>query len=340
MSENDTYVTLRGTSAGDFRRVTGDTIYGINHRQFNPMIPAYRPREGMVFFTRPQLNMTDENIINNRRLAFLLDSSPLSTARAIRATLDPRLHGAGVTSMLVDPKCAFITPLSNLIMTLSDPPDEVVPVKTSKKGLYGEEHSMVDGVFDNYASYELTSTFFNPSTNHMKQLFSAWTVYMTGAFEGSVTPYWDMIVEREIDYNTRIYRLTLSKDGKYLDEIFATGASFPLVIPHSFGYDRASGPLNSKVKEHTQRFKCDGAIYNDPMLIRSFNQVVVTFNPSMSDTRRANEMVRLQYHRDISRSSIVHFNYRGYPRIDPNTLELQWWLEREYFEDPEEVINV
>lgn len=330
MSE-DVHVVLRGTSAGDPRRSLADQHYGINHRRFTPMMPTYKPKWGLVFFTRPQLNLSDENVIMNRRLAYLLDDNILSTNRAIRSVLDPRLHYRGQGSPIIDHKTAFISILSNMILNLSDPPDEVVPVHKSKKGLYGEEHSIVDGVFDNYSSYELSGTFLNPLTNSLKKLFDVWTLYMTSVFEGNMYPYHGQIIERRLDYNTRIYRITLTPDGKYVDEIFATGASFPLVNLHAFGYDATQGPYNRKLKEYQQRFECNGGIYNDPILVKQFNKVVETFNSDMKEENRPNRMVKLAYDSVVNNSSIIHFNTKGYPRINPDTMELEWWLDKEYF---------
>ena len=43
------------------------------------------------------------------------------------------------------------------------------------------------------------------------------------------------------------------------------------------------------------------------------------FNPSM------NSLMRDQYMTKISREQLLNYNYNGYPRINMDTNELEWW---------------
>ena len=68
-------------------------------------------------------------------------------------------------------------------------------------------------------------TFKNTKGNPLLYFFYIWIKYQTLVFEGILNPYMDMIVENEIDYNTRIYRLVMDQQKRYVTYIAATGAS-------------------------------------------------------------------------------------------------------------------
>ena len=65
-----------------------------------------------------------------------------------------------------------------------------------------------------------------------------------------------------------------------------------------------------------------GFIAYDPLLIFHFNTTVGIFKPSMRDKYRDSDMVKL------SPSELRTYNHRAYPRIEPDTMEMQWWVER------------
>jgi aspartyl-tRNA synthetase len=76
-------------------------------------------------------------------------------------------------------------------------------------------------------------------------------------------------------------------------------------------------------------FKCMGAIYDDDILIRAFNQVVGYFNSGMKVDRIHDvpgpSMIKIPFeYLDI-------FNNRGYPRINPKTRELEWYVNADYY---------
>jgi hypothetical protein len=68
-----------------------------------------------------------------------------------------------------------------------------------------------------------------------------------------------------------------------------------------------------------------GAEYNDPITIKEFNDTVVMFNPNM---RASNLKSKKGSMVQIPPEIILPMNNYGYPRIDPLTFELQWWLEK------------
>ena len=198
---------LRLTHLGDIKSAIANATYGINHRMTGGPIPVNRDFEGYVFFTRPQLNLTEQNIRGVRKFIPLLTTEELSFQRMIRKLLDPRLEQ--LSCPIVDDKNAFIPLISNTLMSLSGFPDPFVNTYVSREGVQKESFGMVDDVTDLYHNFKINATFKNIVGNPLVTLFYLWTEYGSNVFMNKMMPYPDMIAYREIDYMTRIWRLIM-----------------------------------------------------------------------------------------------------------------------------------
>lgn len=153
---------------GSVDRAIANNLYGVNFRQTGNPVPRSKDLYGFTFFTRPQLNLTLGNISNFRAFYSLLTSNEKSYQRYTRLMLDPRLNF--INSMkcpFVNNRDPFIPILTNNIVSLSGWPDLSVPSYTSEPGLYGEEHSFVDGVTNHYESFDLDISFKNTRVIHL-----------------------------------------------------------------------------------------------------------------------------------------------------------------------------
>src|SRR5690606_3923357 len=65
-----------------------DIYYGIDHRGVGSAFQKNTDSRGLVFFTRPGLNLSYDNIIMDRTLLPLLAEDSKSIYRAIRVMLD------------------------------------------------------------------------------------------------------------------------------------------------------------------------------------------------------------------------------------------------------------
>jgi hypothetical protein len=313
----------RGTNA------LKNTYFGINHRQTPNALQINKDHYGLTFFTRPNLNLSLGNLRSVRLFNPLTTTNPETIQRIIRCYLSPRENqgdtGAGtaaVTTPYVDPLQAFIPLLTNALKSTSGWPDITVPYNTSHEGLYKEQYSIVDGVTDIYSAYDITANFRNIQGDPITAMFFYWAHYMSNVFQGNMVPYPDMVVENELDYQTRIYRVVLDASRTYVQKIAACGAAFPTADPMggSFNYD-SEKPYNDTNQDISIPFHCVGAIYQDPILLYTFNKTVVDFNHSMADS------VRAQLNTQIPMAALQLFNNRGYPRINPDTWELEWWID-------------
>lgn len=332
MSLDDLYTSL---NIGSIERANANNLYGLNHRAIPTVVPSNKDRYGLTFFVRPQLNMTPDNIRNIRIFYSLLNDKEFSIQRYVRAMLDPRLMEGvtiGTTKYpkvncgLVDNANAFIPVLTNNLLSISGWPDLTLATFNSQPGMYKEVYSQVDSMARNFESFDIDATFRNVRNDPIIMLFYIWCHYQSYVFEGKLMPYFDFLLENEIDYNTRIYRLVLDNTFTHVTKIAATGAAFPISINLSSFFDyNSEKPFNDQSKEITVRFRCMGAEYLDDVLIYEFNESVCIFNSSMRDSQRDSVMVK------INPSILTLFNNRGYPRINYNTYELEWYVPKDMY---------
>jgi len=320
-----------------------NVLAGHNHRGDGIIAPASRDHQGYTFFTKPNLNLSYGNVNMARRLSFLANQDANSMASAIRCMLSPLVldnWGAPVNndtstqpnaiglprSSIVDDRDAFIPLLSNTLTNLSGWPDVVAYVYTTKEGLRKESISFIDSISDIYSIFDLTCVFQNVDGNPILTLIAAWVEYSTRVAEGSLNPYATSIIDNEIDYQTRIYRVTLDPTKQYVRQIAEACVGFPSSVPigANFNYSNES-VLNVDNANISVRFSCTGARYNDPLSIDNFNRVVETFNPSMRKDKRKDMVLLTTAERRI-------FNFHGYPRISDN-YEFQWWVTKETYEE-------
>lgn len=392
---------------GSQQLALSNNLYGINHQGVKGVIPENRDSFGLVFFTRPMLNLKSDNLRNVRQFYSLLTNNKYSMHAYVRDMLDPRLHrykdgnsyggkeeevdinkikqsltmkhadiiseanvkkasaykdnfenrtqsnqgnvadmditSAEVrqyqnylkwmnqyksyeTSALVDPNMAFIPLLTNTIKSMSGWPDLTLPTFTSKEGLKRDQWSIADGYIDIYEAFDIDCTFRNIKDEPTVIMFETWLRYMAMVFEGMMSPYMDMIVENEIDYNTRIYRIVLDESKTFVKKIAACGAAFPMNVPNSryFDYDDSNKYIDS-AKDINIRFKCMGAMYNDDILVHEFNQTVGIFNADLRKFVQTGTGFPKDYE-EIPYNLIHYFNHRGYPLIDKDTLQLRWYI--------------
>jgi len=319
--------------AGDPARALSNNLYGLSNNGIRGALPENKDSHGLVFFTRPQLNLSSSNIKNYRRMYSLLSEDSASVARYVRCVLDPRLaitqpedsNLTTIRSDLMNEFLPFIPVFTNNIKTVSGWPDLVLPTFTSKEGLRKEQWSIGDGAIEIYNSFDLDCVFKNTKDEPITTIIDTWLSYIANVFEGTLSPYLDMITENEIDYNTRIYRLVMDETQTYVKKIAATGASFPVNVPSGKMFDYTEETkYNDQTKDINIRFKCNGAMYNDAILIDEFNKTVGVFNPEVRNMLygRSHNLER------IPTKLTKALNFRGIPLINKNTLALEWWISK------------
>ena len=365
----DTFLELTQPT-GNMKRAGTNNLYGFNHRNVKTPVPENREIYGLTFFTRPQLNFSDQNLTRNRKFYPLLSKDNMSIQKYVRCMLDPRLNRPGMNfnywftednikhimdgaksaggnelddiekvisflrkqsqkadidvCPLVDPYLGFIPVLSNNLISLSGWPDIAMSSYTSDQGHKREQWIMMDSAYEYLEAFTLSATFRNTRDEPILLMFQMWELYMAQVFEGMMMPYMDMIVNNEMDYNTRIYRLVLDETKRFVKKTAACGAAFPISVPTGKFFDYSSDePYNESTKEIDISFQCVGADYNDYITINEFNWVSGMFNNNVRSLLKNGDSAHMV---KIPRSIANLLNHRGYPIINPATLELQWWI--------------
>lgn len=334
-TDKERIVVTQRSGLGNFASAVTLAYFGHNHRGMGNPIQNNTDNYGMTFFTRPRLNLSYDNIVKDRVFSVLETGKEASVQRAIRAWLDPvgsklGLKG-GFHCPLVDDLNPFITLLDNNLLSLTGWPDPYVETFTSDEGVYKERWSMIDGPAKFHDVYSLNATFRNIVDDPISMIFNIWTQYAARAYEGVFIPYPDAIFENMIDYNTRIYRLVLDHSRTRVQKIAACGASFPIAnnLGASFNFN-SEKPYNDEIDQISVAFQCMGAIYNDPILIYAFNSTVIMYNPEMGKITTDSKGNRVcDRYVKISPEEKLLFNYYGYPWINPDTMELEWWVNKD-----------
>ncbi len=320
-----------------------NALYGLNMNIGPNKTDLNRDVFGYTFFTRPQLNLSSDNITNSRKLATLLTESSDNIYRYIRKLLDPRLEFGdidtsgdsvnGLKSSLVDPFNPFLPVLTNTLESISGWPDIVAPTYTSKDGVRREQWSIVDGFVEIFNAFDLDLNFKNIREEPLTLLFQMWTQYQASVYDGTLVPYPDMVIRREIDYQTRIYRLIMGEGTNKIKKIAATGASFPISVPMGKFFDGSQDSnLRTQSKNINIRFKCQGAMYNDIILMQEFNEAVAAFNPDIR--------AMLDKDNETAESNLIlvpdelknMLNHRAIPFIDLRDNTLQWYINKNLLE--------
>lgn len=290
---------------------------------------------GITFFTKPRLKLTDDNLVGNI-LSILANDNTRSMPRAIRAFLDPYTGGSTTQtatmlkgmnikpykSELVDPLNPFITILGNNCISMTGFPDSDLNTYTAPEGLFHESWSMADDIVTLYGRYDLNCTFRNMYGDPIGTMIYLWLYYMSAVYIGDIYPYIDSIVDNEIDYQTRIYRFVLDATRTRVVRMYCCGAAFPTAANTGANFNYTEGkPLVEESNEYSVNFTCSGAVYYDVRILKWFNKSVVNFNANMADGLREKTYMKIPY------AKMTKMDNMGYPRINPENMDLEWWIE-------------
>lgn len=322
---------------GNLSKAQMDNINGINVNKTGTPAPKNKDSVGYTFFTRPDLNLSYDNLGADRVLSPLLDSNPASMARAIRCMLDwqsGKDNSFTVLSDIYDTDQPFLPILTNNLISITGWPDITVETFTSKEGVYKESFSMVDGTSSIFNTFDLTANFRNIQGDPITLLFTAWIHYASKVYEGKLVPYPMSIVNNSIDYMTRIYRIVTDETNTYVQKIAACGAAFPLASPlgAAFNYNDEE-EFNFDNDQISIPFRAIGVDYMDPITIKEFNKYVVKMKPSMSDNSRKATMMKIsknlnyESYGKIGATLTRLLSHKLTPRIDNTTMELEWWCD-------------
>lgn len=285
----------------------------------------------MIFFSRPKMHLDYFNMLLDRKMASLLtDVDGIETY--IRLMLDPMLHSVSyvkrngntektyLKSGLINRHNPFIPILSNNLMSLSPPPDLAMNMWNMKPGMREETWGYVDSPPTIYKNFQLNAQFNPESSGALKRMLDTWVRYPALNRLDYMLPRQNELVGGRVDYNTAIYIFNLAPNKRKIMSWGRTIAN-PIVFPTGgqFAYNHEKTIQATPIDTV---FNCYGFEYNDPIILKEFNDLCGVFNPEL----RKKEI------KGIYRGNMVELDDSmleacaeiSVPYIDLNYFTLEW----------------
>lgn len=327
----------RESGYGDLKRSNMYLMRGLNFRGLGNPVVSNLDNSGICFMTRPRCCLTYDNLGQDRKMSQLGTNEPMTLQRAVRCYLDHvgETH-RGITTPLVDPRLPFMPLLTNTLISLSGWPDPVLDYWTSPAGIWRESTALVDGLYKQLGVFNLQANFTNVPGDPISLLIDSWCTYASNIYNNIMTPYPDQVVDNEVDYQTRIYMFVLDPGRRYIQKWANTGAAFPTSTPMgaAFNFD-ATRPYNFNNQQISVPFTCIGAEYNDPIVLKEFNDLVGDWYSPMNNINvnmTTGELSGPSTLKQLTTDEVKKYNYMALPYINLATNELTWWLTPSEYE--------
>ena len=191
----------------------------------------------------------------------------------------------------------------------------------------------MDSTYQPTAAFNLNAAFGNIDGDVLTTLFGLMLEYSSGVRTGLFLPRPINMYTNTIDYQMRCYRFILDPTRRYVRKYGIANACFP--TNDSMGMIMNIGGNQPLVTDNDQlniQFQANVASYNDPIIIQEFNDLVRIFNPDMQPYNPyRDEYLPKGYQSMMMLTPEIAglMNFDGYPQIDPNTYEFQWWVYSE-----------
>jgi hypothetical protein len=308
-----------------------DALRGHSTVQMN-QLPALETNDlTFVFFTRPNLNLSDLSLSRSRRLvpySNTEDETKNAINKMIRGTLSPNeVDNNGLKSALLNHETPFIPLLSNTLLSISGFPDEVLKSWVSPAGMVGEQWGHVNSEIMFNGEVELSLSFQSIIEDPVYRMVDVWMTYSSMVRYGKIIPHPNCIASRETDYFTGIY--VIVTNSRYKIKHIAKTRGYPIAIPkgEKFSYNKYE-TKSDKFKTFDTRFKCFGMDYDDPAIMQEFNLVMMAFNGDIRSTMlgESEDIV------EVPTRFKTLFQNKGYPLIDLRYNTLEYVIPKSIYE--------
>lgn len=321
---------VRTQGHGSYRGVSTATMWGIDHENVSTYIEAPHEEYGLVFFTKPMLNLSYNNILQDTRTSLMASKNNLSMPRIIKGLLDPISQlDPRFSCPIIDRYSAFIPLLTNTCTNISGAPSLYLNSFETPAGKMGEVYSMPDSHAEQYEAWTCSATFNNGPGGITSEMFSKYVTYMGLLREGVFRRRQGFSYDNRRDYDIRAYSIVFDSTRRYIQKISCPGAMYPVGVDNGKDFDMVKdnqGTIIEDSKTVSVSFKAMGYYSRDPIVFLMFNQTVINMNPFMHPNFIKQYMV------EIPDELRLYYNKVGYPLIDMNTSKLRWFMFKEDFE--------
>lgn len=302
-------------------------------RGFNPFSTGPAMMEisdniiGLMFITRPQLNLSDYNIYRSERLISLAGASTNDISGYTRGLLDPRWAASnlgGFGHPMLDNNQPFIACLNEYLKTSTGFSDLQLRFGTSEPGIRQQVYQHVTGKLEENGQYSIQQTYHNPRPLIIQNLFQIWEGYISEVVSGDnqLQPYPDYLVGHRCDHDCRIYHMVLNRDNEFLESIFASIQSIPSTYPAGAiaDIDRTQNTRRASGQDELSiQFSSTGMRFDEISLINAFNEHTFLFNPDLYDDINSTTQQR---YKKVPISEFDKYRYMMYPLLLPTEQEI------------------
>lgn len=298
-----------------------------------PIMPNHE-QIGMTFFSRPKLNLTTANLRMDRQMSMIDSRNPNTLAFAARAYLDTKwarsepIEAGAMLSPFYNHESAFITPLSNCIVSLSGTPDPVIDTETMEGGFFSESITIPRGSDLLRRNGELSITFRDIQGGFIFLLLYIWHRYIELLPKGTMFAYPEDIYNRRMGFTCSIYRYVLDPSKRYITKWIKFTGCYPKSNPLGtfFNFSDNESFLSS-TSQFTVPFVYHFADPMDPIVFREFNTLTERFATRLTDK---------DY---VEAEALPENNYAGIPYVDVSgTNELKFLCRKEELIDPMDTV--
>lgn len=291
----------------------------------NQMIHMPDDTIGLLFMSRPCLNLSDANIAEHPQLLSLIAPPKNSLNAYVKGLLDPawgRANGGQVE--FLDPFYPWIAPVSNLIKVASGFPDVSLAVSRSTPGIRKEVYQYVSGILKVFYDYDMSFTFHPVKHNLLPYIFDVWNHYMDGVSSGdeNMEPYAEALTQNYRDFDSTVFTVILQKNMRSIAGIYNNGYGWGNTFPSGAfsAIDRTTDSLRGQGQDELSiNFPSVGFHYNNLEVVDRFNRITIQFNPNFHPSVRENN------YRLLSFAEYFSGNYHAYPWINPSKMEMEYW---------------
>ncbi len=301
-------------------------------------------RTGYTFMTRPELNLTDANLGQNRIMSLLKTDDFRTTQFALRAYLDTRYARLAALDKVMqcpflDWRNPFFTLVTNNLTDFSGGPTYQIEVHTEEGGFYGESQSFAIGSDSYRKPFDLQIGILDPIGGPITAAIKFWTLYMALLTSGEMIMYPDQIDEQYLNYTVSFYRFLLDPSMQYIQRWVKYTGCFPISRPGASVFDyNTKDVFADGCRKFSIGFRCGSGMTDedDPIVIQEFNTLAERYFPPLKKLRKVvspnegldsamditpvseRQLDQATYDAGLIRNQILpEFNYTGVPYITP-----------------------
>lgn len=301
-------------------------------------------RTGYTFMTRPELNLTDANLSQNRIMSLLKTDDYRTTQFAIRAYLDTRyarLDGLEkvIQCPFLDWRSPFFTIFTNNLTDFSGGPTYQLEVHTEEGGFYGESQSHAIGSDSYKKPFDLQLGIIDPIGGPITAIMKFWMLYIALINTGEMIMYPEQIDEQYLNYTVSFYRFMMDPSMQYIQRWVKYTGCFPISRPGASVFDyNTKDVFSDSCRKFSIGFRCGSGMVDedDPVVIQEFNMLAERYFPPLKRLRSITNpsedldgamVVKPVAERALDEAStqaglirnqiLPEFNYTGVPYITP-----------------------